>query len=309
VRAGADGPTVDLDLLRRATRVLTRALDNAVEYSLPHYSAEESRRAAVLKRRIGIGVCGLADLLLAHRLPYGSPEARRLARNVLSMVTFASKVASHELGIERGSCGAMSLPAGNRYTSERFLENKYGKNPTDTVATSEWQELGRAIRATRGLRNVSTTALPPTGRTSRILGVNPSIEPLFDLGSPRTSLPGAVLEFLAGELGAPDAAARELADATRRGTFQRSETLSSRARECLRTASEISVEGHLRMVADLAGSEGVVDESASKTVNLPETASVDDVVHTFLQARALGLKNIAVYRDHRSRTAESCGVR
>lgn len=86
-------------------------------------------------------------------------------------------------------------------------------------------------------------------------------------------------------------------EALRKGSFQAITSLPTNVRDCLKTAKEIAPLDHLRMVADLAGMYGVIDESASKTVNLPHTATVEDIQHIFLSAWQLGLKNISVYRD------------
>ena len=82
-----------------------------------------------------------------------------------------------------------------------------------------------------------------------------------------------------------------------KGSFQDVELLSTSTRNCLKTAKEIAPLDHLAMVADLAGIYGVIDESASKTVNLPSTTTIADINEIFLSAWRLGLKNISVYRD------------
>lgn len=68
-------------------------------------------------------------------------------------------------------------------------------------------------------------------------------------------------------------------------------------RNVFKTAKEISPDDHLKMVSALAGMHGVIDETASKTVNLPAAATIEDVEIIFVLAHHLGLKNISVYRD------------
>lgn len=95
---------VDLDALASTTRTLVRALDDAIEASLAHYPSPLSAQVMGVKRKIGVGVCGLADLLLAAGHPYDSVEGRRLAQEVLALVNYTSKLASVELARTRGGC-------------------------------------------------------------------------------------------------------------------------------------------------------------------------------------------------------------
>lgn len=297
VRYGAAGAELDYARLEKITRLATRALDNAIELSLPHFPSRVSRELALLKRKMGIGVCGLADMLIALKLPYDSREARQLARDVLSFVNYTSKCASVELAEQRGPCEGMKDAQHNKYLSGRLIENKYVPYPTRTVSAGEWQRLAEKIRATGHLRNISTTALAPTGRSSRLLDVTSALEPLFSACDDRGQLPRSVVKLLF----AADLDPREIEgirqQAAESGSFQACTALAPALRDCLKTAKEIAPLDHVRMVADLAGVHGVVDEAASKTINLPASTSIDQVREIMLAAYHLGVKNISVYRD------------
>ncbi len=169
---------VDYRELAQATMVMTRALDNAIEVSRGGFPHPESLLLADMKRKIGIGVCGLADAFALYNIAYDSEEARTLARDMLSFINYNSKLTSVELAGERGSCGAMTSLIGNKYY-DRFLEKKYSRD-TNTVGAAQWQALGQQISETGQLRNILTTALPPTGRASILMGVTSSIEPKFE---------------------------------------------------------------------------------------------------------------------------------
>ncbi len=289
--------TIDYDKLRSVTRLLTRVLDNAIEYSIPRYPTKISANVARMKRRIGIGVCGLADMLLAFDLPYDLHEARVLAREIISFINYASKWASVELSEQRGSCFAMGFPAFNDYLSGHFLEKKYAYSPTNTVPRSEWITLANAIR-TRGLRNISTTALPPTGRASLLLDTTPSVEPFFSLFEDTGNIRQSIKEYLQAKLQTNETFVEDIWAATvHTGSFQHVTRLPTTVRDRLKIAKEISPGSQIRMVAEIAGVHGVIDEAASKTVNLPHEATVDDVQRIFFQAYDLGMKNISVYRD------------
>lgn len=298
VRRGATGASIDYERLGRITRLATRALDNAIELSLPHFPTKLSARLARLKRKMGIGVCGLADMLIALKLPYDSQEARQLARDVLSFVNYTSKCTSVELARQRGSCEGMQYVQCNRYLSGSLIEDKYVPYPTRTVSAGEWQQLAETIRTTGRLRNISTTALAPTGRSSRLLDVTSAIEPLFSVHDGKGNLPPCVIELLLSvETIGQQGIERIRQQAVESGSFQALEAIPPALRACLKTAKEIAPLEHLRMVADLAGVYGAVDESASKTVNLPSCTSVDEVKEILLAAYRLGVKNISVYRD------------
>ncbi len=289
---------IDYDKLAKITQLLIRVLDNAIEYSIPRYPTAMSRDIAQQNRRVGIGICGLADMLLACQLPYDSQEARDLARDVLSFINYTSKSASVTLAEQRGSCSAMDFPQTNRYLSGSYLEDKYGRNPTRTVSSQEWAQLAVHIRSTGKLRNISTTALPPTGRASILLEATPSIEPIFSIFASDGSIQPIVIDLLSNALEGQEFLLEQVCqEASNSGSFQGIEVLPVSTRECLKTAKEISSLAHIQMIAHLAGVQGVIDESASKTVNLPYQASVDDIKELFLLSYRLGLKNISVYRD------------
>jgi ribonucleoside-diphosphate reductase alpha chain len=297
VRGDGASATIDYDQLRRVTRLLTRVLDNAIEYSIPRYPTRVSADIAKMKRRIGIGVCGLADVLLAYDLPYDSQEARSLARDIISFINYTSKCSSVELAEPRGSCTAMNFPSLNEYLGSNFLEEKYARRATRTVSADEWVQLATAIRE-RGLRNISTTALPPTGRTSLLLGTTSSVEPFFNVTDSKGNVHQSIQNFLEKRLQGDKPLVEDVCwEAVQTGSFQHIESLPDSVRDRLKIAKEIAPDAQVSMVAEVAGLFGVVDESASKTVNLPHEATVDDVRKVFLLAYDLGLKNISVYRD------------
>ncbi|WP_232519911.1 hypothetical protein [Actinosynnema pretiosum] len=172
----------ELDALAESAALLVRALDDAVEASLELYPDPASARVMRLKRKIGVRVCGLADLLLAAGLPYDSPEARRLAADVLTWVNYHSKLASVELAERRGPCPAVR-GGRSRYADPAFL-GRFATAGVRTVAPARWTALARRIAGDGILRNASTIALPPTGRSAPVVGASTGVEPLFRLTDP-----------------------------------------------------------------------------------------------------------------------------
>ncbi len=283
---------IDYEKLGAVTQVVTRALDNAVEIGLGNFPHPKSTEIARLKRKIGIAASGIADTLLFYDLPYDSDEARQLARDVLSFINYTSKIASVQLAEQRGPCDAMLTREGNKYY-QAYLEGRFGAG-TNTIGEDQWQQLAEHIRNTGNLRNICTTTLPPAARVSILMDASTGIEPYFGIPTDAYEIQPSMVDFVRRH--APERVDAILNQAVTEGSFQNVD-LSNRLRECLKTAKEISPYGHLKMVAALAGSGGVVDEAASKTVNLPTNSTPDDILSVFLIAHELGLKNISVYRD------------
>lgn len=286
---GQAGAHVDLDALAATVTILVRALDDAVEASLPFYPHPLSAQVMTAKRKIGVGVCGLADLLLQARLPYDSKEGRDLARDVIAFVNYASKLASADLAADRGSAPAIADGL-SRYADPAFLMRFAGLG-AGTVTDEEWSALAGRIAHSGMLRNSSTVALPPTGRSAPVVGASTGIEPLFRLTDPHHSglLHPAVRTILAGygDSALPD-------EVTKIGRLPAGTQVDDDVRDLLAIATEIPSSGHLAMVSVI---QSCVDEAVAKTVNLPATATPADIYDVFQAAWAAGCKGITVYRD------------
>lgn len=283
---------IDYGLLDKVVRIVTRALDNAVEYGATRYPDKESTRIAKLKRKIGIAVSGIADTLLYFDIPYASAAARTLVRDVVSFINYISKCASVDLAIQRGPCEAMKYRNKNKYFGG-YLKHRYNFS-TNTVSANDWGELSDTIAHTGYLRNIHTLTQPPAARVSILMDTSFGIEPIFGIPDTVAQVSGPIRKYVKkyGKRDADDI----LSKACRDGSFRKTE-LSHHAKECLKTATELSPSDHIEMTAALVGTDGVIDETASKTVNLTKISSVVDVFDTFLYAHKKGLKNISVYRD------------
>jgi len=280
--------SVDLDGIKQATELMVRALDDCLEISIQNYSTGISSEVVSLRRKIGLGICGLADALVLVGIPYSSLQAREFARDVVAVINYYSKIASHSIAKERGSFGAMNAKFGCRYNEHLdYLNVKYGNVDTQWVTGTQWRRLGKRIKITRMLRNSSTIALPPTGRSALVISASTGVEPLFSLIDPD----GNVIEIVKQALGNRFTPEREHA-------FASGEDIGNwcdiSTRELLRTSVEIRPNDHLLMTAAL---QQVVDESVSKTINLPRETPVDEVKGVYTQAYALNLKGITMYRD------------
>ncbi len=253
---------LDEDLLAVTVRSGVEFLDAVVDVN--RFPLAEIREQTLATRKIGLGVMGFAETLIRLGIPYESGEALRFAESLMKGIADAARGRSEELGEELGSFPAIQ---GSVYTGD--------------------------------MRNATVTTIAPTGSLHLIAGTTGGIEPVFSFAYSRTIdgqqvdiVSDLVREFLPETAGGRDVAAH----IRRYGTVE-GLPLDEHTRDLFRTAVEISPEYHVRMQAVF---QKHTDNAVSKTVNLPEAATPDDVVRVFSLARDLGCKGITVYR-HRSR--------
>lgn len=268
-----DGQKIDYDYLEYSVENSVMLLDNALEITARNIGNVKSAELIKKKRKIGVGVCGFSDLLRTIELPYNTNEARNLAEDLMSFINYKSKLASVILAEERGAFPAFYDPETKKdLIFERFL----GLN-SNTVKDKDWKRLEDRMYSS-GIRNVSTTALPPTGKSSLIIGASPSIEPIFRLS------PDDIRD---------DLSQNSLKIVKQTGSCQETD-ISNRIKDIYKTCLELSAEEHLRMVVSF---QKYTDESISKTVNLPNDCTPEDIMNIYLLAHDLGLKGITVFRN------------
>lgn len=284
---GSDA-AIDYDGLQAAVSAMVRTLDNALDISIRHYDAQSSLIMNA-KRKIGVGVCWFADMLLQLGAPYGSQQSLAVARDVMSFINYHSKVASMQLAQERWAFGAFHT---SRYMADddsHFLA-RYAWYSTSHVTSRDWQTLQRDIRQ-HGIRHASTTALPPTGRSAMLYWASQQIEPYFMMCDNRGRMNPLLLRLFKHR-GVPDALQEQVCREKSLQSLQYT-SRADIAQLCV-TALTLDPFDHLTMVAAF---QKDTDEAVSKTVNLPSTYSVEDVMDIYLYAWELGLKGITVYRQ------------
>ena len=264
---------IDYALLGETVEMSVELLDNALEITARNIGNERSAELIRMKRKIGVGVCGFSDMLLSLELPYDSEEALSFAEDLMSFINYHSKLSSVALAEKRGPFPAFDDPE----TRKDLIVGRYLNLNSNTVRDREWKQLEDKIYSS-GIRNVSTTAIPPTGKSSLIIGASPSIEPLF-----RLSLDD-VRNYLSENSIKP-------VDQT--GSCQKTD-FPERIKNIYKTCLELSPEAHLKMVAAF---QKYTDESIAKTVNLPNNCTPEDIMRIYLLAYDLGLKGITVFRD------------
>ncbi len=276
----------DLGTVERLVPTAVRMLDNVIEVSA--FPLEAQRQEAVAKRRIGLGVTGLADALIMCGLRYGGAEAVAATRRWMAAIQRSAYRASIDLAAEKGA-----FPLFDR---DAYLAG-------ESVAALE-PALRSAI-AEHGIRNALVTSIAPTGTISLLAGnVSSGIEPVFRYEYSRSVLLPDGRREQRNVADYAWARYREIhgADATLPDNFVDAQTLAP--------------EDHLAMQAAV---QDYVDSSISKTINLPAEISFNAFKDVYRRAYALGCKGCTTYRPNEvtgsvlsvesgaARTAESPG--
>lgn len=257
---------VDWEELGRVTHMAVRFLDNVIDASrfpLPSISETVHKN-----RKIGLGVMGFADLLYQLGIPYNSEAGIEAGERLMAFINAEAHKASATLAQERGP-----FPA-------------YDKS----------------VYARKGLgpyRNATVTTIAPTGTLSIIAGCSSGIEPLFALCFTRNILDGAKLvevnPHFEAALRAIGKESPELMETVAaKGSIQHMEFLPRQMRDVFVTAMDMDPIWHLRMQAAF---QRHTDNAVSKTVNLRNDATRQDIYEIYWQAWKEGCKGVTVYRD------------
>ncbi|MDE2133078.1 MAG: adenosylcobalamin-dependent ribonucleoside-diphosphate reductase [Alphaproteobacteria bacterium] len=256
---------IDLAALAALTRTAVRLLDNAIDVS--RFPLEAQRAEAFAKRRIGLGVTGLADALIFCRTAYGSPQSLLLIESWLAALSEAAYRASAELAREKG---AFAL-----FDAEEYLSRPFIRTLPDDI---------RAAIAEHGIRNGLLTSIAPTGTISLFAGnVSSGIEPVFATTySRRVLLPdGTQREETVSDY-AVEAFRTRFGEATALPDY-------------FVSAQTLAPEDHL---AVQAAAQKYIDSSISKTINVPATISFEAFKDVYAKAYELGCKGCTTYRPN-----------
>jgi len=255
---------IDWDELERVTRIAVRFMDNVVDVST--YPIPEIEEATKKTRKLGLGIMGLHDLLIQLKVPYDSKEGRYIAANIMSFVHDIAEEESINIAKENGCFPAINID------DENFNRLK---------------------------RNASLTSIQPTGTVSMIADCSSGCEPYYAVVTKKTVMDGK--EFLLVNKHFERIAKEEgfyspelMQEISKSGTVVGYKEIPDKYQELFKCSKDISVEGHIRMQAVL---QPYVDSSISKTINMPNSSTVEDVKKAYMMAWELGCKGLTVYRD------------
>ena len=249
----------DWNKLRTCVETSIRFLDNVIDVS--DHPLPEIKEMTEANRKCGLGVMGFADALIELEVVYGSKDSLTLAENVMSFIDTNAYKYSIDLAEEKGEY-------------PNYVYSDFTPVPT---------------------RNACRTSIQPTGTVSIIANCSSGIEPIFALKLTRNSFDGAFddeyyqpfYDFMKN-LRLDDSYISKIAE---EGVMK-----NPTKTNCPQfiTAHEISPESHVRMLATFQEN---VDSGISKTINMPNDASEEDVRQAILLAYGLKCKGVSVYRD------------
>lgn len=255
------------------------ALDDLLTMLGDRHALPEQREHVKQYREIGLGLMGLADVALSMRLPYGSDVfldfLDKLMRRMINTATKASALRAKELGI---------FP---RFDYEKVSKSKFYQTTIDP----DTDELVKQY----GMRNSRLLSIAPTGSISNILGVSGGVEPFFQINYTRRIV----------------------------SMFEEEKTITVWEKTPLALAKAMNVNPDDLPAWALITSQNIdfsdranvqatiqkyVDTAISSTFNLPNSATVDDVINIYMQAWTKGLKGATVFRDRCAKIGILAGI-
>jgi ribonucleoside-diphosphate reductase alpha chain len=252
---------LDLEKLKDVVTVGVHFLDNCIDmHKFPNEIMEKKSKDV---RKIGLGVMGFADLLFMLKIEYGSDECIDLINEIMKVIKKESRKASKLLAFQRGT-----FPT-------------YGKSLIDDPT-----------------RNSTITTIAPTGSTSIITGVSQSIEPVYALSYTLKTSSGEEMSLLNSEF-KKTIDELKIADTQKIqlefvDSVQGIDWLTEDFKRIFKTSHDVLPKDHLKVMATF---QKYIDNSISKTINLPNFASIEDVKEILLSAHKLKCKGITVYRN------------
>jgi len=296
---------MDWAKLRDTVELSVHFLDNVVDANKYVPAIPELAEAAHRARRIGLGIMGLGDAMYRMGIRYGSRAGEDFAGQVMEFIRYHAMKKSIELARTRGAFpaikGSIYDPENLKWTPPKPIEpftHDWGRPPLD------WGEIVIAIRK-YGIRNAAQTTVAPTGTIATVAGVESyGCEPVFALAYTRhvndngkdleLEYVSPLFERALMRAGVDEATRQKIFARVRvTGTCQDIDLVPEEIRHTFVVASDITPEEHVRMQAAL---QAFVDNAISKTINFPETATVEDVARAYFLAWKLGCKGITVYR-------------
>jgi ribonucleoside-diphosphate reductase alpha chain len=262
---------VDFDKLAATVRTSVRFQDNVIDAT--PYFFEKNRIQAKGERRVGLGVMGLADLLIYCEAVYGSKEGNALVDQVFEKIAVTAYATSIELAKEKGSFPFLvgQTEAETKRLRERFIETGYMKKMPETI---------RQAVLKYGIRNSHLLTVAPTGSTGTMAGVSTGLEPYFSFSYFRSGRLGKFIEV--------NAAIVE--EYLSQHPEQRDQALP----DFFVSAMSLSPENHVDVQCTI---QRWVDSSISKTVNAPRGYKVSQVADIYASLYKGGAKGGTVYVD------------
>jgi ribonucleoside-diphosphate reductase alpha chain len=246
-------------------RLSVRYLDNVIDYNVDRHALEDQKKNALGDRRVGLGILGLADMLMLRGIKYDTDDALEAVEEVMEKLSTTAYNTSIELAKEKGS-----FP---NFQWQGYQNSKYIKNLPEEV---------QAEIKTNGIRNATILTVAPTGSGAIVAQVSSGVEPIFNVSYKRRVKKNDSYgeEFDEFKVVHP--------------TILKKYGTDKNLPDSVITAHDIDPHFRVKMQGTI---QRYIDASISSTVNLPEDVSVETVADIYLAAYKAGLKGITVYRE------------
>lgn len=255
--AFVENSRMDWERLARVSKVAMRFLDNVVDAN--EYFIEENREAQLGTRRTGLGTMGLADALIKMKIAYGSEASIPVIERMYATIRDAAYEASADIAAEKGV-----FP---RFERDKYMQGRFIKRLPEPIQEKIKQQ---------GIRNAVLLTQAPTGTTSLLAGVSSGIEPVYDFAMVRRDRTGEHILY------------HPLLEEWR------NEHPNEPTPAYFVASNDLTPEEHVHVQATV---QRYTDSSISKTVNAPNSHTVNDVQTLYRLAYEMGCKGITYYRD------------
>ncbi|MDX1900968.1 MAG: adenosylcobalamin-dependent ribonucleoside-diphosphate reductase [Gammaproteobacteria bacterium] len=253
---------LDWDALQKTTIIATRFLDNVID--ITHYPLMVQKQEERLTRRMGLGITGLADMLVMLGLPYGSEQSFAFTERLIKAITETTWQASIELARERGVFAA--------FHAAKYIQGHFVERLPDTI---------RQGIEKHGIRNSHHNTIAPTGTTSLLANnVSSGIEPIFH-GQYTRRMRTAGDEYI--KYSVTNYALRVWQQQDHAEPFP----------PAWQDVGTLTPEQHLKMQATL---QPYIDNSISKTINVPVDFPFEKLISVYTDAWKMNLKGCTVFR-------------
>ena len=313
-----DNGKFDVDQFIAAVEIIFTAMDLSITFG--DFPTEKITANTRKFRQLGIGYANLGALLMAIGLPYDSPEGQNVAAAITSLMTavayrrsaemaaavgpydgYAKNVAAHTAVMRQHAAASMAK-------TDDIVDKEFNTNAEDIIfaANREWED-GIKLGAENGWRNSQASLLAPTGTIGFMMDCDTTgIEPDFSLVKFKKLVGGGSMQIVnqtisraLETLGYDDDQNKKIIDyIAKNGNVVGAPELKLEhydVFDCAVGDRAIEPMGHLRMMAAV---QPFLSGAISKTVNMPESATVEEVKEVYLEGWKMGLKAIAIYRDN-----------
>ncbi len=307
-----DDGELDVEAFEHAVDVVFLAQEILVGNS--SYPTPEIERNAKAYRQLGLGYANLGALLMARGLPYDSDEGRAYAAAITALMTGRAYRKSAEIAGRMGpfagyrpNAGAMiGVIAKHRAAVGNIAASETVPSDLLAAARKSWDE-ALDLGEVKGFRNAQATVLAPTGTISFMMDCDTTgVEPDFSLVKSKKLVGGGEITIVNKTVSAgleklgysPNEVDEVVAFVDERNTVVGAPYVKSEhypVFDCAVGERAIHYRGHVKMMGAV---QPFISGAISKTVNLPESATIDDVAQLYLESWKLGVKAVAIYRDN-----------